>query len=68
MSEEKKPAEYCCIWCHEPLTCDKAYVNHRGSIVCGGCRGLGAVMLSKRTGPCRGKHSVADADKGEGEK
>lgn len=39
--------EYCCIWCHELLTKEQTYVNHRGSTICAGCRGLGAVMLSK---------------------
>jgi hypothetical protein len=65
MNEEKKPIEYCCIWCHEPLSRDKAYVNHRGSILCGGCRGLAAVFLTKRRAPCQGKHSAAVADRGE---
>jgi hypothetical protein len=68
VSEEKKPIEYCCIWCHEPLSREKAYVNHRGSILCGRCRGLGAVLLSKRKGPCQGKHAVAVPDEREEEK
>jgi hypothetical protein len=55
VSDEKKPIEYCCIWCHEPLSREKAYVNHRGSILCGGCRGLGAV-LNKWNKPCKRQH------------
>ena len=53
----KEKVEYCCIWCHKPLTKDKTYVNSRGSTVCEGCRGLGAV-LTQWNKPCKRRHSV----------
>jgi len=55
----KEKTEYCCIWCHEALTKDKTFVNSRGSTVCSGCRGLGAVMLAHKPHKnCKLKHSV----------